>query len=440
MSGTASGLSVCRIGYTADCPRCPKDPGRQIDMPKLLFLSPIFPMPLDQGQRHRVLNLLLSCSRDFDVTFVGPAPSNDDDKKQVELICKSAIYLEAATAPPVTELSALAHFLENWRKLGHVAGPRLLSFLLPYAKVLEGIPIGDFDLIWAERPILALLCRPYAQKTIIDLDDVDHRKLFRELRLSMRSRRTLSGGFFRKCYVAAHYWLTEIVIARRYLACVVCSEIDQKYLQSWGLRNVAVIPNGIELPKGAPPSYTSRRNVPCRLVFVGHMQYPPNIDAVEYFARDVLPQIAKRVPNVTFDVIGSGVSEELMRRLSGRVCFRGFVKNLPDALTDYNVFVAPLRYGGGTKIKVLAAMASRIPISTTPIGAEGLGLERDVSAMIDVSDRQIADSIIHLYDEPDKARRIADRAYEIVCKEFGWHQIREGAADWLQRNLESVGR
>jgi glycosyltransferase involved in cell wall biosynthesis len=95
-----------------------------------------------------------------------------------------------------------------------------------------------------------------------------------------------------------------------------------------------------------------------KLVFVGNMNYPPNRDAVVWFARQVIPIIEESVSDVAFDVIGPNAAPDLISELRGRVTFRGFIDDLRDALGHYDVSVAPIRFGGGTKLKVLEALST----------------------------------------------------------------------------------
>lgn len=396
-------------------------------MQRIAFLSPVFPLPLDRGQNVRIFNLLRACARDFDVTLITPPAPTAQAKACVETLCRSVIYVDEANTPSLG--SALRHLLT----LRIFPTRNTLRIVHSYNEALSSVDLSQFELIWAEKPLLARLCLEHAERTIVDLDDLEYIKRVRQIRLQSPSPRMLSSALR-----IVRAWLEEVPGSRNYLVCILCSDEDRTRLTRWGLKNVVTIRNGVDVPECMPRRFAPDRSVPVRLVFVGNMGYGPNADAVEFFVHQVLPLCTGPFPTVTFDVIGPGVTEGLSSTLGTRVRFRGFVEDLPGALAEYDVFVAPLRFGSGTKLKILEAMANRLPVVTTSIGAEGLGLTHDANALIANSAQQIADSIIALWTDPARAERIADRALADVRERFQWAKIREHFADWLQELANQV--
>jgi glycosyltransferase involved in cell wall biosynthesis len=115
------------------------------------------------------------------------------------------------------------------------------------------------------------------------------------------------------------------------------------------------------------------------------------------------------------------------------VRFRGFVDDLGAALGEYDVMVAPIRFGGGTKLKVLDAMAHCIPLVTTPVGAEGLSLVHGEHAWIAGSADGLADGIGRLATDAALAERMTAAAFALVRDRFSWAAIRARMTDWLSR-------
>src|SRR5207253_1011198 len=134
--------------------------------------------------------------------------------------------------------------------------------------------------------------------------------------------------------------------------------------------------------KGGAPRRKRAAGDPLRIVFLGNVAFPPNADAIDFFAEQILPALRARAGEVRFDVIGCNATEEMKERYASRVTFRGFVDDLGAAFADYDLLAAPIRYGGGTKLKVLDAMAYRIPVVTTGVGAEGLCIEHGKHALL----------------------------------------------------------
>jgi glycosyltransferase involved in cell wall biosynthesis len=400
--------------------------GETGELRRILFISPVYPFPPDAGWKIRVSNLVASCSRDHEITLVTPPPPCGHTEVLFDLPRVRLHYVPRSAPARYDLIRYCAHLVRSRR----LVGPSLSRELRAYEKVMGSLDLSEFDLIWIERIYLASLARGHEAKSIVDLDDVVSRKIWRELPATIDPFRA-----FALIPKLARNWFRDVLLTRRYLAIVVSSDDDNAHLRAYRLRNVRTVPNGVDLGKlRAPPD---RPGASLRMVFVGNMGYPPNRDAVGFFADEVLPALRVRMSDVFLDVIGPGAGPALQERLAGAVRFRGFIDDLGQALSTYDMLVAPLRLGGGTKLKVLAAMGNGIPIVTTPVGAEGLGLVHGVSALIHTSGSEIADAVLALHHDPRLGWELANRAYEIAVQRFCWDSIRQATADWL-RELSAV--
>src|SRR5262249_27770278 len=148
------------------------------------------------------------------------------------------------------------------------------------------------------------LCPNLGARTIVDLDDLEHVKIERRLKLLSPSMELAHEG-----YRYALYRFSELNWSKRFVASIVCSSDDRAYLQQHGVANAFTIPNGVTLPERThEPRATSAPGAALRVAFLGNLEYPPNADAVEFFASEVLPLLRARYPQASFDVIGPGVS------------------------------------------------------------------------------------------------------------------------------------
>jgi len=376
---------------------------------RLLFITDVCPYPLDRGQRVRVHNLLEACAGACEVTFVGPVPDAEPGRAALDRLVARTVCVSGAGADG-----------GGWRDE-------------PFARALRAVRVADHDLVWAERLHVARLCRRGAvrARTIVDLDDLEHVKIGRRLRLD-----PLRSGP-RDWWRYALYRRLELRGSRRFASVVVCSDDDRGYLARHGCHNAVTVPNGVDLPPGDDerrrPRAARATDASPRVVFVGNLGYEPNADAVAFFADDVLPRLRARWPSASLDVVGPGAMPGGNERWSSRVRFRGFVDDLGAALGAYDVMVAPIRFGGGTKLKVLDAMAHRIPLVTTPVGAEGLKLLHREHAWIAGSPEGIADGIGRLASDDALADRMTAAAFALVRDRFSWPAIRARMTDWLSR-------
>ncbi|MDP9148722.1 MAG: glycosyltransferase family 4 protein [Myxococcota bacterium] len=390
----------------------------------LLFVTDVFPFPLDRGQHVRVYNLIAACARAFDVTFLGPPPAHQDYASAIESLCGRMVYTKGPSPSWRERMAVVAG------AIGAAPGlPRLrrVRTYEPFVAALREIDLNAYDLIWAERLHIARLCRSVRTRTVVDLDDLEHLKIARLLKLY--PRRFLA----REWYRYALYRSAELRGSRRFLASVVCSEQDRAYLSEHGCENAVIVPNGVSLPGNGSPSSGPRpssRGAP-RIAFLGNLGYAPNADAVAFFARDVLPLLRMQLPAATFDVLGPGATPELVAAHGPLVRFRGFVEDLGEALSEYDMLVAPIRFGGGTKLKVLDAMAHRIPLVTTSVGAEGLSLIHREHAWIADSAEAFVQGVTALAQDLGFAQGMASRAYDLARDRFSWIAIQDGMVEWL---------
>jgi glycosyltransferase involved in cell wall biosynthesis len=172
---------------------------------------------------------------------------------------------------------------------------------------------------------------------------------------------------------------------------------------------VSVFPNIHEVAPGATP-WAGRRD----LVFIGGFDHAPNVDAVVWFAREILPLVRRRLPGVVFRVVGSR-APSLVRKLEGEaVKVLGFVPDVAPVFDASRVFVSPLRFGAGMKGKVGHSMSLGLPIVTTSIGAEGMGLADGDLALIADDPEAFAAAVVRLYEDEQLWLRLSTRGVEHV--------------------------
>ncbi len=186
-------------------------------------------------------------------------------------------------------------------------------------------------------------------------------------------------------------------------------------------RPMAVVPNGIDTAYFRP-SDTPRR--PADLVFTGTMDFRPNVDAVLWFCREVLPLIRAEVPEVRFFIVGQRPKPEVQRlgSLPG-VVVTGAVDDVRPYLWQAALCVVPLRVGGGTRFKILEAMACRTPVVSTTLGAEGIELAPGEHAMLADRPAELAGAVVALLRDPERRRSMAERGWAFAAARYGWRVL-----------------
>ena len=400
-------------------------------MNKLLFATDVVPFPLDRGQRVRMTNLVRAAAQVFEVTLVAPAPESERDRQAARELCERVKWVKPL-AKGETDAALLARAA---LAAPGVRRPRTVRWYLPFAAAIRDLDVGRFDFIWAERIHLARLFSRERARTIIDLDDVEHVKIRRRLRVT-RPLPAMASDLYR---FALYAW-QEVCWSAGFLGTVVCSDEDRDYLLARGCKNVVTVANGVDLGAQDSAIAVPRKPGSLRMVFLGHLASEPNLDALAFFVRQVLPKIRAAEPAARFEVIGGGVTAELETRFGAEATFRGFVEDLRPALRESDVFVAPLRFGSGTKLKLLDAMSARVPIVTTPVGAEGLGIVDGEHALLATTPDEIASAVLKLNADPELAARLAASAHDLVHRRFSWDAIRTHTARWLTHLDRSCDR
>jgi glycosyltransferase involved in cell wall biosynthesis len=186
---------------------------------------------------------------------------------------------------------------------------------------------------------------------------------------------------------------------------------------------VDVVPNGVDLERFVPSRVPESHRRP-GAVFVGKMDYRPNVDAVRWFCREILPLVQSRVPGFTFTICGAHPVRHVLElaavegvRVTGRV---------PDTrpyLDDAAISVIPLRAGSGTRLKMLEAMAMARPVVSTQIGAEGLDVVPGVHFVAADSAVEFAARIVELLERPDERERFGRAGRRLAESSFGWPAV-----------------
>ncbi|WP_428929908.1 glycosyltransferase [Marinibacterium sp. SX1] len=178
---------------------------------------------------------------------------------------------------------------------------------------------------------------------------------------------------------------------------------------------VAKCPWVVEMPASVPP-----RDGRAGLSFLGNYHHHPNTEAVQWFARQVMPMLQPEHPELEFTMYGSAMPDEVKGLANEQIKAEGFVKEISDAYDRHLVFVAPLLSGAGIKGKVLAALAHGVPCVLTPTAAEGIGVRHEHDCMIATSAMEWRDAISALINDPEMWQRMSDNARAYVGHTFSF--------------------
>jgi glycosyltransferase involved in cell wall biosynthesis len=234
---------------------------------------------------------------------------------------------------------------------------------------------------------------------------------------SSRFRRWYFGLQARRMYE----YERRVSRAAGHIVAVSATDADQMRTL-FGVERVSEIPTGVNLEYFRPPA---DHPLEFDLVFVGSMDWLPNVDGLLYFVREILPLIRRQRPECSLAVVGRtpppAVTDLAERDPLIRVT--GTVPDIRPYLWGSAVAIVPLRIGGGTRLKIYEAMAARIPVVSTAIGAEGLTVHPPDDIRIANDPRDFADRCLELLADKPERRRIAAKAWEMVNASFSWERV-----------------
>jgi glycosyltransferase involved in cell wall biosynthesis len=215
----------------------------------------------------------------------------------------------------------------------------------------------------------------------------------------------------------------EAQTGSKFAAHITCSELDTIRLrQIVPEANIAVVPNGVDCTYFVSAKTATR---PDSLVFVGTMNWYPNIDAMLFFLGEVWPRLKKRIPAVTLDVAGSNPPVELVRlaRSLPGVTVHGYIPDVRPLVDSAAVFVCPIRDGGGTKLKVLDAFAMGKCVVAHPVACEGIDVTCGRDVVYATTPEDFITQIAALLGDSDRRREIGRAARRLVETQYSYQNI-----------------
>lgn len=388
---------------------------------RLLLLTPQLPYPPHQGTSLRNYHLIAQLAQRHQVcllSFLEPDQSLDN-AGPLRGLCE---WVDVVPVPQRSSRSRLRQMLTTrqpdmaWRLWSQDFRDRLVRHLAE----------ATFDVVQIEAIELA----PYLPQ----VEEAESRPLIvyedHNAEWVLQQRACLADLGSPARWPAAAYSFVQWMRLRAYEAdacrradhVVAVSEADQDAILAIAPEvKVTIVPNGVDLDE-----YVGYRG-PVEhfdLVFTGKMDFRPNVDAMLWLGQQVWPLIRRGRPQTRLAIVGQRPHRRLepLRAVPG-ITITGWVPDVRPYIAGSTVYVAPLRVGGGTRLKLLQAMAMRAAVVATSLGAEGFPVTHDHELLLADEPDSFAQAVLELLGDPERRARLGNAAQRFVAANYGWHAL-----------------
>ncbi|MBU0494108.1 MAG: glycosyltransferase [Chloroflexi bacterium] len=398
---------------------------------KLLFLTPQLPYPPHKGTTLRNFNIIRQLAPGHQIHLISLV-GDESELEQAGPLRDLCATIDVRRAPHRTLTrrgfdSLTSRWPDMALRLWTPALRDLVRDTLARESFdvvqVEGIEMARYWLDAVGRPE----CRAHVRRSVFDEHNAEYVLQQRAFETDVRRPAKWLGGAY-----SFIQWRKLVGYERRCLgafdAVAAVSEKDRAALLRLAPNvPIAVVPNGIDTALNTP------RTAPAAgptLVFTGTMDFRPNVDAVTWFCAQMLPLIRAQVPDVRLTIVGVNPSAAV-RRLAAdpavhrtlRVTVTGWVSDPRPYIQEAAVYVVPLRMGGGTRFKVLEAMALGVPIVSTRVGCEGIDLVPDEEVLLADEPADFARAVVALLRDPARGAAMTQLARRRAEAYYDWRVI-----------------
>lgn len=372
------------------------------------MLTPYLPYPLLSGGQTRSYNLIKNLAKKYDITLLSFIREDEERKyiPELEKYCRKVMVFKRRKAwSPLNILLA-----------GATPYPFLVSIYLSRSvkrAISEELADSKYNLIHAET----FYVMPNIPRTNLPVVLVEQTVEYVVYKHFMQHE----APFFLRPFL----WIDVLKIkrwekffwnkARRVIA---MSENDKKSILSLAPNlDVDIVPNGVDVEWFAQKSKEANDST---VLYVGYFKWLQNREAVEFLIRHVWPKIKSKVKDTKLWIVGRGMTDDLRALANKEIRISEDFEDIRDAYAKADVLLAPIKGPGGTRLKILEALASGTPVVTTSVGAEGLDVKDGEEALIRDSAEKLAQATVKILNDKKYAKKLGEAGRKLVGKYYSW--------------------
>ena len=375
---------------------------------KIFVLLPRIPWPLEKGDKLRAFNQIkqLAQNNEVELCALNEKKANKEEAfKALQPYCISVTFID------ISKLSILFNIIKAFFKglplqCGYFYNKKT------HNKIKSLIEKHKPDMLFGQLLRVAEYIRHEKTPKTIDYQDV--------FSIGMK-RRSEIASFYKKPFFNMEYNRLrryEHDIFNDFDVKTIISAQDRNLIDHERKNEILIVPNGVDHEYYTPQDCEKKYDI----VFTGNMAYAPNVNAVEYLANHILPLVWKQLPETKLYIAGATPDPRVKKVASEKIIISGWIDDMRDAYAQSRIFIAPMRIGTGLQNKLLEAMSMRLPCITTTLANNPLGAEIDKEILVGNNEHELAQHIITLLTDKEKANTLAQSGYDFVRRVYDWSE------------------
>jgi sugar transferase (PEP-CTERM/EpsH1 system associated) len=392
---------------------------------KILVIDEWFPYPMDSGKKIRTFNLVSNLAKNNDITYICFKQDTEDfDNEAIPERVKIIPVPDKRT----TKGSAYYFFKVFLNLFQKEPFSVKYSYLSRMEKELGRLlRAEEFDLIICEwTPYAHYLKNVIHSHKILMAHNVEYQQWQRMYEVTFNPLKKI---------LFYNQWQSMVNFEKEYFkifdTIIAVSDLDKKLIHKMSnYDKVFVVENGVDLDYFKPQP-TERKD---RVIFTASMDAFANQNASVYFAEKIFPLLKRKLPSMEFYIVGRAPSQAIidLGKTDG-ITVTGAVVDVRPYIAQSSVAVVPILAGGGSRLKILEAMAMGIPVVSTSVGAEGLEVENGKDILITDSEEQFVEQILQCHNNSNLRTRLTLNALELVKNKYGWEYLGGKLNQYLAR-------
>jgi len=381
---------------------------------KILQISPRVPYPLTDGGKIGIYNIVKYLAlRGHDITLVC---FNDEINKcpELEKYCKLIIIRKK------TKTTYLELFLNLFSSMPY----GISKYCSPVAKkkIYDLLKKNKYDIVHLDHLHTAYYGVFVKNNFNLPVALREHNIENMIIKRYYKNQKNI----FIKYYAYLQYmklYKYERIICEIFNRCLMITKNDEEIMKKMNSNiKTSVIPAGVDTTYFYPIDIKEEEY---SLISVASMNWLPNIEAIEWFCKEILPLIKKKVQKIKLYIVGINPPNNIKGLANNNVIVTGFVEDVRKYIAKGQVFIVPLKTGSGMRIKILNALAMRKAIVSTSVGCEGIEVVDGKNIYIADNKQQFAEKVIYLLKNDDERKRLGQEGIKLIKEKYQWEKIAE---------------